>query len=134
MSEDNRDLNPDAVTTHVGVKKTRPITIYPLSISDQMKLTDKFTEIVQQFGEFDRDNMTNEQAISFLKDFLSRNLPEVMEFVVDPEETTVPGLDEVTNNQLGQIAETIFHVNYEELIKNFKDLFKRARDMMNQDQ
>jgi len=134
MSEENRTINPDAKKVDVGVKKTRSITIYPLSINDQMKLTDKFTEVIEQFGQFDRENMTNADAINFFKDFLSKHLPEFMEFVIDPEEDAVPGLDEVTNNQLAQIADTVFRVNYEELIKNFKDLFKRAQNMMNQEQ
>ena len=135
MSEDNRTLNPDAVEIQVGVKTLRSVTIYPLSINDQMKLTDKFTEVIQEFGKFDRETMTNEDAVNFFKDFLSKNLPEFMEFVVNPEEQAVPTLDEVTNKQLGVIADTVFRINYEDLIKNFKDLFRRVQEAMgNQEQ
>ena len=130
MSEDNRTINPDAEKVQVGIKTLREITIYPLSISDQMKLTDKFSEAIEQFSQFDRENMSNEDAINFIKNFLSQNLPEFMEFVVDPDETTVPTLDEVTNKQLGIIADVVFRINYEELIKNAKDLFKRVKEAM----
>ena len=130
MSEDNRTINPDAEKVQVGIKTLREITIYPLSISDQMKLTDKFSEAIEQFSQFDRETMSNEDAINFIKNFLSQNLPEFMEFVVDPDETTVPTLDEVTNKQLGIIADVVFRINYEELIKNAKDLFKRVKEAM----
>ncbi len=135
MSQDNRTINPDAVKVQVGVRTLREITIYPLSISDQLRLTDKFTEVIQEFGKFDRETMTNEDAVNFFKDFLSKNLPEFMEFVVNPEEQAVPTLDEVTNKQLGVIADTVFRINYEDLIKNFKDLFRRVQEAMgNQEQ
>lgn len=134
MSEDSRTINPDTVTTHVGNKKLRPITIYPLSIQDQMKLTDVFSETVQKFSEFDRESMTNKDVIDFMKSFLSENLPQFMEFVVDPDENEVPGLYEVTNNQLAEIADIVFRINYEDLIKNFKNLFERAQTAMSQSQ
>jgi len=130
MSEDNRTINPDAEKVQVGIKTLRDITIYPLSISDQMKLTDKFSEAIDQFSQFDRETMSNEDAINFIKNFLSQNLPEFMEFVVDSNENNVPTLDEVTNKQLGLIADVVFRINYEELIKNAKDLFKRVTEAM----
>ena len=134
QNNEKRNINPDAAKVQVGARTIREIIIYPLSISDQMQLTDKFSEIVQKFSEFDSNKMTNEDAIKFFKDFLSDNLPEFMEFVVNPNENAVPTLDEVTNKQLAEIAENVFRINYEDMIKNFKDLFKRAQEAMNQEQ
>jgi len=70
MTEDNRTINPEARTITIGARKPRQITLYPLSISDQMKLTDRFSEVVQEFGQTDRENMTNEMAINQLKDLI----------------------------------------------------------------
>lgn len=134
MTEDTRSLNPDCKDVQVGVKKTRTIRIYPLSISDQMKLTEKFTDVVNQFGNFDRENMTDAEAIDFIKGFLRDNLAEFMQYVIDEDEHRIPTLDELTNNQLAELADVVFRINYEDLIKNFKDLFGRAKGMMSTSQ
>ena len=131
MSEDNRTINPEARTITIGARKPRQITIYPLSITDQMKLTDRFSEVVQEFGQTDRENMTNETAIEQLKNLIKDNLPEVMSYVVDPDENDIPTLDEITNRNLYEIAKAIFEMNYEDIIKNFKDLFGRMSEMVN---
>jgi len=130
MTEDNRTINPEARTITIGARKPRQITIYPLSISDQMKLTDRFSEVVQEFGQTDRENMTNEMAINQLKDLIQNNLPEIMSYVVNPEDDDVPTLDEITNKNLYEIARAIFEMNYEDIIKNFKDLFGRMSGMV----
>jgi len=130
MTEDNRTINPEARTITIGARKPRQITLYPLSITDQMKLTDRFSEVVQEFGQTDRENMTNETAIQQLKDLIKDNLPEVMSYVVDPDENDIPTLDEITNRNLYEIAKAIFEMNYEDIIKNFKDLFGRMSEMV----
>jgi len=130
MSEDNRTINPEARTITIGARKPRQITIYPLSITDQMKLTDRFSEVVQEFGQTDRENMTNETAIEQLKNLIKDNLPEIMSYVVDPDENDIPTLDEITNRNLYEIARAIFEMNYEDIIKNFKDLFGRMSEMV----
>lgn len=130
MTEDNRTINPEARNITIGAKRPRQITIYPLSIADQMKLTDRFSEVIQEFGQTNRDEMTNEMAIQQLKRLIQDNLPEIMSYVVDEEEDTAPTLDEITNKNLYEIAKTIFEVNYEDLIKNFKDLFGRVSEMV----
>jgi len=130
MTEDNRTINPEARTITIGARKPRQITLYPLSISDQMKLTDRFSEVVQEFGQTDRENMTNEMAINQLKDLIKNNLPEIMSYVIDPDENDTPTLDEITNRNLYEIAKAIFEMNYEDIIKNFKDLFGRMSQMV----
>ena len=130
MTEDNRTINPEARTITIGARKPRQITIYPLSITDQMKLTDRFSEVVQEFGQTDRENMTNETAIEQLKNLIKDNLPEIMSYVVDPDENDIPTLDEITNRNLYEIARAIFEMNYEDIIKNFKDLFGRMSEMV----
>jgi len=131
MTEESRTINPEIRTLTIGARKPREITLYPLSITDQMKLTDRFSEVLKEFGQTDRENMTNEMAIQQLKDLIQNNLPEIMSYVVDPEENDVPTLDEITNKNLYEIAATIFEVNYEGLIKNFKNLFNRVSSLMN---
>jgi maltooligosyltrehalose synthase len=130
MSEETRTINPDAREIEIGVKKIRKVTLYPLSISDQMKLTEQLTSVIQQFSEFDRSEITNESAIDFMKNVLRDNLTAILQYVIDEDEQDLPTLDEITNNQLYKIANTIFEVNYEGLIKNFKDLFERAGTML----
>jgi len=53
-----------------------------------------------------------------------------MSYVVNPEDDDVPTLDEITNKNLYEIARAIFEMNYEDIIKNFKDLFGRMSGMV----
>lgn len=125
MSDQN--LNPQIKSIQVGVRHTRELKIYPLSVKDQFELTkeivDSVNEIVATF-----DGLKDEiQAVSALSEIISKNLTKILKYVCDSDQ--IPTMEELTNAQLGEIAVIVFEVNYEGLIKNFKDLFKRGKDL-----
>lgn len=125
-------LNPDIKTIHVGIKQIRPVKIYPLSISDQEKLTSQVVQFSDQFSNIDWNAVKNEEALQVLKKIIMDNLTKILEYVTDDEER--PSFDELTNNQFYEIVNAIFEVNYEGLVKNFQDLFLRMKNLMPQNQ
>lgn len=124
----DQNLNPDIREVHVGVKTLRKTHVYPLSLHDQEQLTGIVVGFVNSFSDINFNDISNEKALELIKDFIKDNLFKIMEFVIEEKER--PTLIELTNNQFYQIVNDIFEVNYEGLIKNFQDLFKRAKNLM----
>jgi hypothetical protein len=126
MSE-SKDLNPEIKTVKVGTRQLRPVKIYPLSVADQFELTKSLATVINQVAgeEVDLRKMSEEKAVEAIQEIVSSNLDMILKFVCDDGEA--PKMTELTNNQIVEIVTTIFEVNYEGLIKNFKDLFKRGK-------
>ena len=126
MSE--KSLNPDIKEIQVGIRELRNVYIYPLSISDQLKLTKQVKSVIEDIStNWDFNNMTNEQALDFLNEVITENLSKILEFVTEEQER--PSFEELTNNQFVQIVNIVFEVNYEGLIKNFQNLFKKFKGL-----
>ena len=120
------NANPDIKTIHVGVRELRKVFIYPLSMNDQFQLLEKLSTAIQKIAEGKQlDLKSNIEGVAFMKDVITENLEQILEYVTDLEER--PQLKEITNNQLYEIVNIIFSVNFESMIKNFKDLFQRAK-------
>lgn len=127
MSDESR-LNPQVKKVDVGKRHLRTIHVYPLSLKEQLDMTQVIVEILNEFSDMgDLRSMSEEQVLHFMRDFLTRNLNQVLDLCVDRDEK--PSFEELTNDQLVQIIDTIFTVNYEGLIKNFKDLFERGKGL-----
>jgi len=116
-------LNPDIQEVTVGVRKLRKVTLYPLSVVDQMKVTDLFQEA---FGAFIASKNLNEmQFVALFITILKTNLPKVLALVTDPEEDSEKLLSEITNNQLTVIANVLYEMNYAMISKNVNGLLKK---------
>lgn len=127
-NNDGRTLNPDIKNINVGIKELREVKIYPLSMTDQFQLTEDLAQVINEMGSgVDFSTITNEDALQFMKKLLSENLMKILTYVTTEEER--PTLDELTNNQFYEIANILFEVNYEGLLKNFKDLIMRAQGL-----
>lgn len=123
-----KKVNPDIKTVDIGVRDLRTITLYPLSAKDQIELSNKLVTVLSSMGESLNDETTNEQALSFFQKVITENLEVILAYVVDENE--MPKMDELTNNQLYVISNTIFEVNYEGFLKNFMGLYGRAKKIL----
>ncbi len=125
----SKKLNPEIKEVEIGVRELRTIKIFPLSAKDQFDLTSRLVDVLSKMSEeFSTENVSNEEALIFIQTIISDNLEIILEYVVDEEQR--PTFNELTNNQLYTIAETIFEVNYEGFLKNFQSLFKRAKSLI----
>ena len=128
MSE-NLNRNKKIKKVEVGIRELRSVYVYPLSMQDQFDLIDRLAEVIEQFGSgFDKESITNEKALEMMQSLIKDNLMVILEYVTDEDER--PSLKELTNDQFYEFAEIVFQVNFEDAIKNFKNLFQRAKTAM----
>ena len=115
-------INPDIKEVMVGVRNLRKLQIFPLSVIDQFKLTDLFTEVLGSL--ISKDIKQDVALIVFFTNILRSNLPKILELVIDESEDVKNLIGEITNNQLTDIAKTIYEVNYSYISKNVSGLLK----------
>ena len=131
-----KKLNPDITSVWVGIEEVREVKVYPLSIKDHTEkvpqiLVGAYSNLQEKLEEVeDFKNLSEEEGKSIMdkfKEILLENVRAILELVVKKEER--PTEEELTSNQLFEFAEKIFVVNYEGVLKNSIDLFKRVQSL-----
>jgi len=140
-------INPQISIVTVGIRSTREVTIYPLSLADQGKmartLSGVFQSVMDALSSMEADvaaaekdegtiekvakQLANIDIAETIVSIIQENIEAILELVVDPSERI--GMDEITNAQFYELIELIYEVNYEGASKNFLALWKRARTM-----
>ena len=126
MSEELKDLNPQITNVPVGKRNLREIIIYPLSIGDQLKMSDLITKALQKF--FVGSKKGDVEYVTFLLDLIKRNVIRILEYVME-EKVSNAFLDDITNFQLSEIAKTIYEMNYESPAKNAESLLSQVKSL-----
>jgi hypothetical protein len=122
MENEKAMLNPDIRKLKVGVRELREITIYPLAAADQFKLSDAITEVVQQFlMQPDQSDMA---FVMVIIEIVKQNIGKLLELTVDKSERGRNILSEITNNQLAELADIIYTVNFQNLQKKVTSLLQ----------
>lgn len=121
------NLNPQIVEVPIGVKELRNVTIYPLSMADQFKLTDVVVQSFHQFGTVDVD-MGDEAVVAKMISLIEENIDKILTLVLDEEEEVK--MSELTNEQFTDLCHIIFEVNYEGSVKKLMDLVGKVKAVM----
>lgn len=121
-------LNPQIKTVEVGIKSLREVTIYPLSMSDQFKLTDIIVELFKEFTSFDELDLDETQVVEKGVGLIKDNLETILSVVTDEKESI--SFDELTNTQFSELATLLYEVNYEEMLGNLKSLIERVKKIV----
>ena len=120
---DSKRLNPDIKEVKIGVRRLRTIKVYPLSAADQFKLSDIITKGLQTFlaseGEVDI------AFVSVMMGLIRENIGTVLELVTDEKDRGKNILEDLTNNQIVEIADIIYEVNYMALQKKVTSLLEK---------
>jgi hypothetical protein len=123
MENEMSVLNPDIQEIIIGVRKLRRITIYPLSVVDQLKITDLVQEAI---GIFLASKESNDVAfVALFIALIKTNAAKILSLVLDPDENPDKVLEEMTNNQLSEFGTVLYQVNYEVISKNVSGLLKK---------
>jgi hypothetical protein len=133
--DDLQRLNPQPRMFSIGTRKKYPVSIYPLSFGDQLKVSDAMTEVIQQFAAASGGGMTNAAVVSFAIKTITERIEDIFKFCTDPEEVKtiladagVSGISFLmTNEQVVDFAEVVFMDNFDRAIKKGKDLFERIK-------
>lgn len=119
MSEELELLNPRIKEVMVGTRKLRPVKVYPLSVGDQLGMTDQVAEALIQF--FRASGHPDDKLFAgFALNLLRKNFPKILALAVEEDVDTM--LNEMDNTQLEEVIRIIWSVNYESLTKNLQGL------------
>lgn len=124
MEEDLKGLNPQIRTIDIGVRKLRKLTVYPLSLHDELALTDIITVAIAGFMESKQAKMNDLAFVNFVLSVIKKNISKIIEFVSD-ESSEV--LKEITNPQASKLVEIIYKENFEDISKNLKSLSEKMK-------
>ena len=125
-SSDFQNINPQVRSVTIGKRTLRKISIYPLSLGDQLDLTDLINQAVNSFLQLSPD-MSDEamiQFVAFVLKLIKENIDRLLEMITS-EGVTI--LKEITNEQLMDIVEVVYKDNFEGPIKKARSLFPAVK-------
>ena len=124
---EKKKINPQIADLEIGIRNLRTIKIYPLSLGDQLEMTDIITETAQKFFA-SREEIETKNDMDFAQFFVSilrDNIKKILGLITD--ETDI--MKEISNIQTVDLANLIYEMNYAESIKNAQSLFKKIQPM-----
>ena len=120
-------LNPEIQTTEIGVRELKTIKIYPLSMADQLSMTNLITEALQEFfkrpGMAEAGRESDFEFAKFIADLIKENLSTILGMITDEAK-----LEDITNNQAVEIAEMVYETNFGSLVKKVKSLLEKVNE------
>jgi hypothetical protein len=127
------DLNPDIKEITYGKRNLKTITIYPLSIGDQFKVTDLITELIKKLGEAQAMGANNDFAlVTAAIKILEDNITKILSLVADASDEECEDIvNNMTNTQLMEVVDIVWSVNFEPAIKKGKSLFEKGKSIFN---
>jgi len=112
----------------VGTKELREVTLYPLSMADQFKMTDAVVNVFKQFEELRPAELNDSAIVVAVISLIEENIQTILELIIDEEEKLE--FSEFTNLQFSLLVEIIYEVNYADTIKKFQDLVGRIKELL----
>jgi len=127
-SAENKMLNPQITDVYIGTRDLRKITLYPLSIKDQMSLSDVITSAIQTFVSTNAAD--DKEMIAGIIVLITQNMGKVLSLVTGlPEEECGKMYEEMTNLQASDIVEKIYEINYGCIAKNVVGLLEKINQL-----
>jgi hypothetical protein len=122
MSE--KKINPQIRKVNIGIRELRSISIYPLSMADQMKMVDLIKGIFGSVYEVtQKDAVSSVEIADVVIEKIKEHLPKLLQFVTDEEIF----LEELTNFQFTEIVGHVYKDNFEDASKNVKGLVESMK-------
>jgi len=122
----DKRINPQVKDAVIGVRDLREIKIYPLSMSDQFKMTDLITQAISGFFAA-QEAATDIAFIAFVVNLIKDNLTKILDLVTD--ESGEKLIEDTTNSQAAVIVELIYDVNFGTVVKNSESLIEKIKNL-----
>ena len=126
MPETDKRINPQVKDAEIGIRDLRKIKIYPLSMSDQFKMTDLITQAISGFFSA-KDAATDVAFIAFVVNLIKENFTKILDLVTDDSGEEL--IDVITNSQAAVIIEIIFDENFGSVVKNSQSLIEKIKNL-----
>lgn len=123
------NLNPDIRELSIGVRELRNVTVYPLSVRDQLKTSSIVSGAVVTFFKAyeDVDAVPETDFATFVASIINGNLDNVVKMALADEPVDSDPLAEMTNKQLEQLVTMMYEVNYSFLSSLFQKLTSKMK-------
>lgn len=118
------EINPQIRAIKIGVRDLREISILPLSIGDQGKLSDIISKAIKTFVDSGKAKLQDEAFIGEVLELVSKNIGSILELIVDDKVSSKRLLNEITNKQALNIAEIVYEENYADIVKKVQGLIE----------
>lgn len=119
--DEDKKLNPQITEFEIGIRDLRKITIYPLSIHDQTEMGKLLQSSLK--GLYSGEGDVEDAAfIDGIVGLVRENLPKMIELVADEKPGEV--LKDMTNVQAMALAQLIYEMNFEDLVKKVRSLLE----------
>jgi len=134
--DDAAKLNPKVKTLDIGIRNPMTITLYPLSVAGQFRMTDLITDAFNSAMSMTTDDARNPMAwVTTIVGTLQRNSAESLTLATCGEHKGEDLLEEIDNDQFLEVMEIIFEVNYQRAIEKaplladkYRHLFERKAE------
>ena len=126
QTPETKKINPQITQVEIGVRDLRNVTLYPLALGDQLKLTDMIEEGLQAFFKVEQGSEESlTMFMAFMFGLIKRNLPRMLALIAldDDAEKLI---NEITNAQLDEIVQVVYEKNFATL-KNLKGLLDKLK-------
>ena len=122
---DNATMNPQIVRGFiVGTRDLRQLTIYPLSMGDQVELEGIITKCLTDWYAENQEGGDNIAFVTFILDALKNNMLRILELITDVKKEELSDIgSSFSNMQSTELIALIFNMNYlDPFEKNLKSL------------
>jgi len=121
------DVNPQVKSVKIGIQHLRKVSIFPLSVADQLNMTDLITDAVGQFFAMEAEKAVEGppvEFIVFMLELLKSNIGELVTKIT-AEDDSDKVLSEMTNDQLSNVVEIVYRENFERPLAKIVGLFQK---------
>jgi len=122
MVTDEQKLNPQIRRVEIGVKSLREISVYPLSMADQLEVTDLVAAAVKTYVQ--SGDQSEAGVAQFLAEAIKENVTLLLKKATDAGDEV---LRDITNLQAATIAEILYEVNYESIMGKVRSLVEKIK-------
>lgn len=122
------ELNPNIRNLVIGIRKPRTIVIYPLSIGDQLKMSETIANLLTMITA--TEDITDGTAfISNVLSLIQNSLKDFLKFVLEEGENPDQVLNEMSNDHAVELCELIYAMNYEDTLKKTKEIVRKVQNL-----
>lgn len=122
-------LNPKITEFEYGKRELKSLTVYPLSLSDQFKITDLFARVIQSLPNMSAGTINEIEIFTAFLQEVEKEAHTLIQIVCDVDmEQAGLILDQMTNDQFTEFVDKLWEANYSDALKNAKSLFEKVKN------
>ena len=125
-TNDDQRLNPQITTVEIGRRYLRTIEILPVALVDEKKLVEKVATVIAAFAQQEKGESETLEVAAFITSFVTTNIEEVLGYITEGEDVQEL-MKDITNEQVIEIGQFVYEINFEGLVSLGQDLLRRSR-------